>query len=616
MRSSNIVAIAVVTALALAGPSAARGRNSEAPALPAADNPEDLQVVDCLLPGQLRRLGAKQTYLSRRQPARTTALDCQIRGGEYVAYDRANYQTALRVWLEAAEEGDPRAQYFVGEIYQRGLGAEPDFAKAAEWYRRAADQGYGPAQTGLGFLYEKGLGVPADARVALDWYRKAAGVSGVIMLDSELAAMRQELARVHAQLADARSASQAVEQELRAAREEIDREHAAGRDAEEQQAALRARVSALERRLEDSRGEIERFEAEQRRYDVAGPSIEIIDTSAKRSLTAAESPSNGDIVGRVEAPAGLASLHVDAEKVSVEDGGLFRFRPRSDRMKLVAVDLQGKRCELMYTIGERGESATGPGRSITRTKAKFGSYHALLIGNSDYTSLPRVETADADVTALAALLEEHFGFSVTTLRNATYLDVLAAFSTLMKELGEKDNLLLYYAGHGELDNVTGLGYWLPVDTEKDRKTNWISSREISVHLEMLPPAHILVVADSCYSGALTQSSLVRFDAADEKERSRWIKELAGRRSRTALTSGGLQPVLDAGGGGHSIFARALLDALGEADDALPTYSLWSAVKARVMVETRWLRTEQVPEYAPIQYAGHESGEFFFVPALH
>ena len=144
-------------------------------------NANDLQVVDCLLPGQVRKLGRRQTFLTQRRPVRTTALDCEIRGGEYVAYDRADYSTALNVWLASAEAGDPEAQYYVGEIHEKGLGTDPDHAAAAEWYRKSAEQGYAPAQINLGYLYEKGLGVEQDPRQALEWYRKASGVSGVII---------------------------------------------------------------------------------------------------------------------------------------------------------------------------------------------------------------------------------------------------------------------------------------------------------------------------------------------------------------------------------------------------------------------------------------------------
>src|SRR5262245_30203081 len=64
----------------------------------------DLEVVECLLPGQVRIVGGR-TYLSSRRPTRTTAQDCRVRGGEYVAYDRANLQTALKFWMESAQQG-------------------------------------------------------------------------------------------------------------------------------------------------------------------------------------------------------------------------------------------------------------------------------------------------------------------------------------------------------------------------------------------------------------------------------------------------------------------------------------------------------------------------------
>jgi len=54
-------------------------------------NPEDLLIVDCLLPGQVRKLGRSTSFMSARRPIRTTQSDCEIRGGEYVSYDRANY---------------------------------------------------------------------------------------------------------------------------------------------------------------------------------------------------------------------------------------------------------------------------------------------------------------------------------------------------------------------------------------------------------------------------------------------------------------------------------------------------------------------------------------------
>ena len=140
-------------------------------------------IVDCVLPAQVRQLGTGISYLAPRRAIKTSASDCAIRGGEYVAYDRANLATALRVWLPQAESGDKVAQTNVGEIYEKGSGTAPDYVNAAKWYQKAADQGYPRALTNLGFLYEQGLGVGKDPVAALKLYRKAAGIDGTISLE-------------------------------------------------------------------------------------------------------------------------------------------------------------------------------------------------------------------------------------------------------------------------------------------------------------------------------------------------------------------------------------------------------------------------------------------------
>ncbi len=52
--------------------------------------PDQLYIVDCLLPPQIRQLGQNFTYIPPRKPAKLSAKECALRGGEYVAYDEAN----------------------------------------------------------------------------------------------------------------------------------------------------------------------------------------------------------------------------------------------------------------------------------------------------------------------------------------------------------------------------------------------------------------------------------------------------------------------------------------------------------------------------------------------
>jgi hypothetical protein len=145
-------------------------------------NFDRLLVVDCLLPGQVRQLGTGVTYLGAT--ARHQDHGCRVRdpGGEYVAYDRSNYATALKVWMGAAQGGDKRRRPYVGEIYEKAW-ASARLRGCRQLVQEGGGPGYPRALINLGFLYEQGLGVPKDPVAALQLYRKAGGLEGSINLD-------------------------------------------------------------------------------------------------------------------------------------------------------------------------------------------------------------------------------------------------------------------------------------------------------------------------------------------------------------------------------------------------------------------------------------------------
>jgi hypothetical protein len=221
---------------------------------------EDYVLVDCLLPGQIRRLGTSMTYLTPRRLVKATQSDCAIRGGEYVLFDRSDYGAALHTLLPRARGGDAVAQTYVGEIYEKGLGLPaPDYATAATWYRKAAEQGHSAAQTSLGSLYERGLGVPKDKARALDWYRQATGLmEDRLIFESQLKAERQAFQR---ELALRNRTAAALRQQLRAAKQQKSAPPAAAAPQAATAAVDRAR--ALEREIESQRRDAQR-EAEIR----------------------------------------------------------------------------------------------------------------------------------------------------------------------------------------------------------------------------------------------------------------------------------------------------------------------------------------------------------------
>jgi len=90
------------------------------------------------------------------------------------AYERGDFDTALKEWRPLAEQGNASAQYNLGLMYDSGQGVSQDYQEAVRWYRLAADQGVARAQSNLATMYYKGQGVPQDYTEAVKWYRRAA----------------------------------------------------------------------------------------------------------------------------------------------------------------------------------------------------------------------------------------------------------------------------------------------------------------------------------------------------------------------------------------------------------------------------------------------------------
>lgn len=122
----------------------------------------DLLIVDCAVP----------IADSDFKPMRSTAKACRNRNGIF-SLDGSRDEN-IKIWEKKAQQGDPIAQNYIGEIYEKGTDQAPDYSRAQKWYRMAAEQGFQRAQTNLAFLYQNGLGVEKDPQKALNWYKKAA----------------------------------------------------------------------------------------------------------------------------------------------------------------------------------------------------------------------------------------------------------------------------------------------------------------------------------------------------------------------------------------------------------------------------------------------------------
>lgn len=242
-----------------------------------------------------------------------------------------------------------------------------------------------------------------------------------------------------------------------------------------------------------------------------------------------------------------------------------------------------------------------------RGSVSLGKYHALLISNEDYRHLSPLKTPHDDTDRLASVLRKNYGFKITTIKDGDRSTVINKLDSLVERLTPNDNLLIYYAGHGHLDKATGQGYWLPSTAKPNRRSEWISNKDITDTLRAMNAKHVMVISDSCFSGTLTRAASAGLQAGSNK--SQYYAKLAERRSRTAMTSGGLEPVDDAGSNGNSVFANALISALERNDKALlEGESLYNQVKRPVALNSSAL---QKPSYSDVRATGHDDGDFLF-----
>jgi len=487
----------------------------------------DLQVVDCLLPGQVRVVGGR-TYLTPRRPGRLTGAECRQRGGEYLAYDPANYTAALNMWLEDANGGDAAAQQTVGEMYERGITGDPDYETAAMWYRRAAEQNNSRAQYQLGALYEQGLGVPRDPVEALNWYRRASGLSenSVIFADAAATAQAELRAQLEREIAARDEELAGVARDLQRREQELAAERRSRQEVESEISALQTRRVALEQQV------------------------------------------------------------------------------ASDRERLTQVP----------EAAPPKPAAPPPRAGSDPRRREFGRYYALIIGVQNYELLDDLSSPLKDLERVKALLEQRYGFTVETLVDPNQLDLMRKINALNDVLGEDDNLLIYFAGHG--NRLGGAahetGYWLPSNAEQPPDdTLWVPNEFITRHLGRLKAKRVLVVSDSCYSGLLGDDP--GYVMVGERTYSpEYVKWKMPKRSRLVLASGTDSPIADTSGE-NSVFARALAEELERNESLVTAPELFLRVRNRVRQSPLSDRLAEGPTLKVIKDAGHEVGDFFFIP---
>lgn len=343
--------------------------------------------------------------------------------------------------------------------------------------------------------------------------------------------------------------------------------------------------------------------------------IRITAPAATRAAAALENPVV-TLSGHVEWPEQTMIVLVNRAQALSRPDGTFQheltLEPGLNRIEIVALTRDNRQHRKVLELSFEGD---------VEALAGSGNRYAILIANQNYgpaSGMPSLGTPFADIDAIGAELTTHYGFRTrATLPDGTDLPLVlrdasrAQIETLLFQMsriaGEKDTVLIYYGGHGIYEQMTDTAFWVPSDAVAGVPPTYLSASSISEALLRLQAGNVLVVSDSCYSGALMRGG--GEPALADSDRLRALQRLADKRSRVLITSGANEPVADEGGDGHSVFARAFLNGLRQSErDVFSARELFDRDILPFVVG----RSGQEPQYRPIARSGHEGGDVVFV----
>lgn len=241
-----------------------------------------------------------------------------------------------------------------------------------------------------------------------------------------------------------------------------------------------------------------------------------------------------------------------------------------------------------------------------RTATKKHAY-AVVIGIEQYREkLPKADFADRDAKLVGEYLTKVLGYPeenviVRTNERATRTDLVKYFEEWLRNNVEKDSsVFIYYSGHGAPNTKTGEAYFVPYDGDP----SFVDStaypvKQLYAALDKLPAKDIMVVLDSCFSGAGGRSVLAK--GARPMGLSIENATLASGKTVVLAASGGDQISNSFEEKGHGLLTYYFLKGLqgeGDAnkDGAIEMAELYDYVKPNVQrIARKQYNNEQTPQ---------------------
>ncbi len=306
-----------------------------------------------------------------------------------------------------------------------------------------------------------------------------------------------------------------------------------------------------------------------------------------------------DVIGLASDESGINLVLVNSQDARLYPDGKFisnvQLVPGENTIKIIAIDNDG-------TISEDKLIVECLSYALSTRLLEAGKFYGLLIAVQNYDDPKITDLGHAidDATSLYNTLTKYYTFDkkdIKLLTNPRFEDIVIELDKLTKTITEKDNLLVYFAGHGIWSEETNVGFWLPSDAKEANTANWFRNSTMRDYIGSIRSKHTLLIADACFSGSIFKSRKAFTNAPVAIEK---VYELT---SRKAMTSGSLSEVPD-----RSVFLEYLIKRLQEnTKPFLSSEELFYSLKTAVINNS-----PNIPQFGEILNTGDEGGDFIFI----
>ena len=240
------------------------------------------------------------------------------------------------------------------------------------------------------------------------------------------------------------------------------------------------------------------------------------------------------------------------QEVQLSEGG--------NILKLVVTNVNGQQAITEKTVIFTSETVAN---RLERTD------YVILFATDEYKEWGNLTNPINDAETIAKELEEMYGFQVEMIKNPTQSDILLTLRKYaQKSYLEHDQLMIFFAGHGQFDELMGQGYIVTTESKKNdlARTTYLSHAVLRNVIDNIPSRHTLLVMDVCFGGTfdpiIARAGTRGEDAMyAEISQTDYIKRKLRFKTRKYITSGGKQYVPDGRPGFHSPFASKFIEAL-------------------------------------------------------